>query len=69
MKSVFTISVSLAIGLMLCCAAQANDHKILDVISMTRNETNDPALQCPVCRVVKHIQLTADHGDLQLSDF
>ena len=29
MKSVFTISASLAISLMLCCTAQANDHKLL----------------------------------------
>ena len=49
MKSVFTISASLAISLMLCCTAQANDHKL------------------PVCRIVKRIQLSADHGDLQLS--
>ncbi len=32
MKSVITISASLAISLMLCCTAQANDHKILGVI-------------------------------------
>lgn len=34
MKSVITISASLAISLMLCCTAQANDHKILGVIAM-----------------------------------
>ncbi len=34
MKSVFTISASLAISLMLCCTAQANDHKILGVIAI-----------------------------------
>ena len=67
MKSVFTISASLAISLMLCCTAQANDHKILGVIAMPRNETNDLALKLPVCRIVKRIQLPADHGDLQLS--
>ncbi len=67
MKSVFTISASLAISLMLCCTAQANDHKILGVIAMPRNETNDLALKLPVCRIVKRIQLSADHGDLQLS--
>ncbi len=55
------------LGLMLCNTAQANDHKILGVIAMPRNETNDLALKLPVCRVVKRIQLTADHGDLQLS--
>ena len=48
MKSVFTISASLAISLMLCCTAQANDHKILGVIAMPRNETNDLALKLPV---------------------
>ena len=67
MKSVFTISASLAISLMLCCTAQANDHKILGVIAMPRNETNDLALKLPVCRIVKRIPLSADHGDLQLS--
>ncbi|HAW0186382.1 DUF2541 family protein [Escherichia coli] len=67
MKSVFTISASLAISLMLCCTAQANDHKLLGVIAMPRNETNDLALKLPVYRIVKRIQLSADHGDLQLS--
>ncbi|EPE6559741.1 DUF2541 family protein [Escherichia coli] len=67
MKSVFTISASLAISLMLCCTAQANDHKLLGVIAMPRNETNDLAQKLPVCRIVKRIQLFADHGDLQLS--
>ena len=67
MKSVFTLSASLAISLLLCCTAQANNHKILGVIAMPRNETNDLALKLPVCRIVKRIQLTADHGDLQLS--
>lgn len=67
MKSVITISASLAISLMLCCTAQANDHKILGAIAMPRNETNDLALKLPVCRIVKRIQLSTDHGDLQLS--
>ena len=31
MKSVFTISASLAISLMLCCTAQANDHNDLQL--------------------------------------
>ncbi len=57
MKSVFTISASLAISLMLCCTAQANDHT-LGVIAMPRNETNDLALKLPVCRIVKRIQLS-----------
>lgn len=52
MKSVFTISASLAISLMLCCTAQANDHKLLGVIAMPRNETNDLALKLPVCRIL-----------------
>ena len=68
MKSVITISASLAISLMLCCTAQANDHKILGVIAMPRNETNDLALKLPVCRIVKRIQLSADHDDLQCID-
>lgn len=59
MKSVFTISASLAISLMLCCTAQANDHKLLGAIAMPRNETNDLALKLPVCRIVKRIQLSA----------
>ena len=67
MKSVFTLSASLAISLLLCCTAQANDHKILGVIAMPRNETNDLALKLPVCRIVKRRPLSADHGDLQLS--
>ena len=67
MKSVFTLSASLAISLLLCCTAQANNHKILGVIAMPRNETNDLALKLPVCRIVKRIRLSADHGDLQLS--
>ncbi|EFG1227018.1 DUF2541 family protein [Escherichia albertii] len=67
MKSALKISTCLALGLMLCNTAQANNHKILGVIAMPRNETNDLALKLPVCRVVKRIQLTADHGDLQLS--
>ena len=67
MKSVFTLSASLAISLMLCCTAQANDHKLLGVIAMPRNETNDLALKLPVCRIVQRIPLSADHGDLQLS--
>ena len=54
-------------GLLLSSAAHANDHKVLGVIAMPRNETNDLTLKLPVCRVVKRIQLTADHGDLQLS--
>ena len=64
MKSVITISASLAISLMLCCTAQANDHKILGVIAMPRNETNDLALKLPVCRIVKRIQLSADHASV-----
>ena len=67
MKSVLTLSASLLMGLLLSSAAHANDHKVLGVIAMPRNETNDLTLKLPVCRVVKRIQLTTDHGDLQLS--
>ena len=67
MKSVLTLSASLLMGLLLSSAAHANDHKVLGVIAMPRNETNDLTLKLPVCRVVKRIQLTADHGDLHLS--
>lgn len=67
MRSVLTISAGLLFGLALSSVAYANDHKILGVIAMPRNETNDLALKIPVCRIVKRIQLTADHGDIELS--
>ena len=67
MKSVLTLSASLLMGLLLSSATHANDHKVLGVIAMPRNETNDLTLKLPVCRVVKRIQLTADHGDLQIN--
>ncbi|EDL2752878.1 DUF2541 family protein [Salmonella enterica subsp. enterica serovar 4,[5],12:i:-] len=67
MRSVLTISVGLLFGLALSSVAHANDHKILGVIAMPRNETNDLTLKIPVCRIVKRIQLTADHGDIELS--
>ncbi|WP_336220670.1 DUF2541 family protein [Citrobacter amalonaticus] len=54
-------------GLLLSLSVQANDHKALGVVAMPRNETNDLALKIPVCRVVKRLQLTAEHGDLNLS--
>jgi len=54
-------------GLLLSLSVQANDHKVLGVVAMPRNETNDLALKIPVCRVVKRLQLTAEHGDLNLS--
>lgn len=54
-------------GLLLSLSVQANDHKALGVIAMPRNETNDLALKIPVCRVIKRLQLTAEHGDLSLS--
>ena len=57
MKSVFTISASLAISLMLCCTAQANDHKLLGVIAMPCNETNDLALKLPVSVSYTHLTL------------
>lgn len=54
-------------GLLLSLSVQANDHKALGVVAMPRNETNDLALKIPVCRVVKRLQLSAEHGDLNLS--
>ena len=54
-------------GLLLSLSVQANDHKALGVIAMPRNETSDLALKIPVCRVIKRIQLSAEHGDLNLS--
>jgi hypothetical protein len=53
--------------MLLVNAAHANDHKLLGVIALPRNETNDLTLKLPVCRVVKRIQITVDHGDAQLS--
>lgn len=67
MKSLFTLPTSLLIGLLLSSAAQANDHKVLGMIAMPRNATNDLTLRIPVCRVVKRIQLTADRGDITLN--
>ncbi|MDN8601172.1 DUF2541 family protein [Citrobacter enshiensis] len=67
MRTTLSISASLLMGLLLASTAHANDHKVLGVIAMPRNETNDLALKLPVCRMVKRIQLTADHGDVQLS--
>lgn len=54
-------------GLLLSLSVQASDHKALGVVAMPRNETSDLALKIPVCRVVKRIQLSAEHGDLNLS--
>lgn len=67
MKSVLTLSTSLLMGLLLSSAAHANDHKVLGMIAMPRNATNDLTLRIPVCRVVKRIQLTADRGDIKLN--
>lgn len=67
MKTMLTLSATLALGMLLTSTAQANDHKVMGVIAMPRNETSDLALKMPVCRVVKRIQLTADHGDIELS--
>lgn len=67
MKSVLILAAPLALGMLLTSTAQANDHKVMGVIAMPRNETSDLALKMPVCRVVKRIQLTADHGDIDLS--
>ncbi|WP_313485294.1 DUF2541 family protein [Pseudescherichia sp.] len=67
MKTTLTLAATLALGMLLTTTAQANDHKVMGVIAMPRNETSDLALKMPVCRIVKHIQLTADHGDVELS--
>ena len=67
MKSLFRISAGLILGLSFITSAAANDHKILGVVAMPRNETNDLTLKLPVCRVVKRIQLTVDRGDAALS--
>ena len=67
------LPIHISTSLLLCAAliasasALANDHKILGVVAMPRNETNDLTLKLPVCRVIKRIQLTADRGDIQLS--
>jgi len=66
-KSRLSLAASLILGMLLTSTAQANDHKVMGVIAMPRNETSDLALKMPVCRVVKRIQLTADHGDIDLS--
>lgn len=67
MKSLIQISTGLILSIALITSASANDHKILGVVAMPRNETNDLTLKLPVCRVIKRIQLTADRGDVQLS--
>ncbi len=67
MKPLFRISAGLILGLSFITSAAANDHKILGVVAMPRNETNDLTLKLPVCRVVKRIQLSAERGDVQLS--
>jgi len=68
MKSLIHISAGLFLSATLATSASANDHKILGVVAMPRNETNDLTLKLPICRVIKRIQLTADRGDVQLSD-
>ena len=67
MKTRLSLAASLILGMLLTSMAQANDHKVMGVIAMPRNETSDLALKMPVCRVVKRIQLTAEHGDIDLS--
>lgn len=66
MKSLFRLSAGLILSVSVITSAAANDHKILGVIAMPRNETNDLTLKLPVCRVVKRIQLSAERGDIQL---
>lgn len=67
MKSLIHISAGLFLSATLVASASANVHKILGVVAMPRNETNDLTLKLPICRVIKRIQLTADRGDVQLS--
>jgi len=67
MKSLIHLSAGLFLSATLAASASANDHKILGVVAMPRNETNDLTLKLPICRVIKRIQLTADRGDVQLS--
>ena len=67
MKSLIHISAGLLLSAALITSVSAHDHKILGVVAMPRNETNDLTLKLPVCRVIKRIQLTADRGDIQLS--
>lgn len=67
MKSLFRLSAGLILSVSVITSAAANDHKILGVIAMPRNETNELTLKLPVCRVVKRIQLSAERGDIQLS--
>ena len=67
MKSLIHISAGLLLSAALITSVSANDHKILGVVAMPRNETNDLTLKLPVCRVIKRIKLTADRGDIQLS--
>ncbi|MDN8559120.1 DUF2541 family protein [Citrobacter werkmanii] len=66
MKRSHTLPCLLA-GLLLSLTAQANDHKTLGVVAMQRNATNDLTLKIPACRVVKRLQLSAEHGDIHLS--
>ena len=67
MKSLFRLSAGLILSVSVITSATASDHKILGVIAMPRNETNDLTLKLPVCREVKRIQLSAERGDIQLS--
>ena len=47
MKPLFRISAGLILGLSFITSAAANDHKILGVVAMPRNETNDLTLKLP----------------------
>ncbi|BAS37279.1 TPA: DUF2541 family protein [Klebsiella variicola] len=67
MKPLFRLSAGIILGLSFITSAAANDHKILGVVAIPRNETNDLTLKLPICRVVKRIQLSAERGDIQLS--
>lgn len=67
MNRLLIISLGLLSGLLINLPAMANAHKAMGIIAMPRNETNDLTLKMPVCRVVKRIQIKAEHGDVQLS--
>jgi len=67
MNRLLIISLGLLSGLLINLPAMANDHKAMGIVAMPRNETNDLTLKMPICRVVKRIQIKAEHGDVQLS--
>lgn len=67
MNRMLKLSSCLLLGLLTSLPALANDHKVMGIIAMPRNDTNDLTLKMPVCRIVKRIQIKVDHGDVQVS--